>query len=114
MNFDYKKEKNNGIVIFSFHGELIDKNQANNLLTEVDQMVNKLENKFILDLHELKYVNSSGLNILINILTKARKTGGDVAIFNLSPKVEELLKITKLDGVFNIVPNQDSAIKKLS
>jgi anti-sigma B factor antagonist len=62
----------------------------------------------------LKYINSSGLTVLINTLTKARKTGGEVMIANVSTKVSELLLITKLNTVFTVTPTVDEALKKIS
>ena len=114
MEFNYKVERKSGSVIFSLEGDLIDRGQALELIKEVEQLIEKKQNKFILDLADLKYVNSSGLNILINILTKSRKSGGDVAITALSPKVKELLIITKLNTVFNITNSVDEALSTLN
>jgi len=113
MNFEYTFDKIDELNLFTLKGELIDKGQAMQFLYEVDKCIEKKDNKFILNLSDLKYMNSSGLNILINILTKSRKSGGDVAIAGLSKKVHELLAITKLDNIFNITDSVDQAVKKL-
>jgi anti-sigma B factor antagonist len=39
---------------------------------------------------------------MIGILTKARNAGGEVVITGLSPKIKQLLVITKLNSVFKI------------
>ena len=52
--------------------------------------------------------------MLIKILTKSRKSGGDVAIVNVSQRITELLVITKLNGVFNVCENVETAVTKLS
>ena len=114
MNFEYTHDKINEIDLFTLKGELMDKGQALQLLYEVDKCIEKHDNKFILNLVDLKYVNSTGLNVLINILTKSRKSGGDVAIASLSKKVQELLTITKLNTIFNITDSVDEAAIKLN
>lgn len=109
MIFDYKLTKQNNLLSFVLYGELIDKNQATQMLADIDAEIEKANNKILLNLVDLKYINSSGLNILINILTKARKSGGDVAICNVNKKINELLVITKLNSVFNVVESVEKA-----
>jgi anti-sigma B factor antagonist len=114
MIFDFKSSKKNGINIYLLFGELIDRNQATQMLSEIDAAINIGENKILLNLVDLKYINSSGLNILINILTKARKSGGDVAICNVNKKINELLVITKLNSVFNVSDSEEKAMAILN
>ena len=61
-------------------GSLIEKNQADKLIQEVNEIILNNNIRFIIDLSDLKYLNSSGLTILIQILTKARKAGGEAVI----------------------------------
>ena len=114
MIFDYKSSKQNAINVYLLRGELIDRNQATAMLSEIEEAINKNEIKLLLNLSELKYLNSSGLNVLINILTKARKAGGDVAICCVTKKVNELFVITKLNSVFNVCDSTDKAVQILS
>lgn len=114
MVFEYKLNKQENINLFHLSGELIDRNQASPLLAEIDESISKGESKILLNLQELKYINSSGLNVLINILTKARKVGGEVAICCVNKKITELLVITKLDSIFNVKENEEKAIEILN
>ncbi len=114
MIFEYKSSRQNNINVFELNGELIDRNQAKNLLEEIDAVISKGENKILLNLAELKYVNSSGLNVLINILTKTRKAAGDVAICCVNHKITELLVITKLDSIFNVSSSENAAMEVLN
>src|SRR6476646_7160185 len=109
MIFDYKSKADSGIHMYHLSGELVDRNQAVKMLEEIDAAIEKGENKILLDLAELKYINSSGLNIFINILTKARKASGDVAICCVNKKINELLVITKLNSVFNVSASTEEA-----
>jgi anti-sigma B factor antagonist len=109
MVFDYKVKTEKGIKVYHLMGELIDRSQAMKMLEELDEAISKGENKVLLNLQDLKYINSSGLNIFINILTKARKAGGDVAICCVNKKITELLVITKLNSVFNVSDSMEKA-----
>ena len=109
MIFEYRLTTDNGISSFQLFGELIDRNQAVQMLADIDAGIEKGGNKILLNLADLRYINSSGLNVLINILTKARKAGGDVAICNVNKKITELLVITKLNSVFNVSDSVEKA-----
>ncbi len=114
MVFTYKASRDKNVNSYSLQGELIDRNQAMPLLSEIDDAISKSENKILINLQDLKYMNSSGLNVLINILTKARKGGGDVAICCVNKKVNELLVITKLNDVFNVSLSPEDALQILN
>ena len=113
MVFEYKINNSNEIPVIEMTGELIDRKQADNLIAEIDKQIADGKSKFVLDMSQLKYINSSGLSVLIILLTKARKNDGDIAISNVTQKVKELLVITKLNSVFAVTKDVESAINKL-
>ncbi len=113
MHFHHKTQLDLGIIICSLHGELIDKNQATEFIADIEGQLQSGHLKIVLDLSDLKYINSSGLNVLINILTKARKNGGEAVVANVSPKVRELFVITKLNTVFTVTDTVEKALSKL-
>jgi len=114
MVLDYKIVEENKIQILYLSGELIDKNQANDLIANVNELLEAGNHKFIIDLSDLKYMNSSGLNVLIQLLTKTRTNGGDSVICNVSKKVNELLIITKLNTLFKVADTKEAAMKLLA
>ena len=114
MLYDYRATKESGIYIIRMWGELVDKAQANKMIEFIDEQIAGKETKFIFDLGELKYLNSSGLSVLINQFTKIRKMGGEMIITNVNKKIEELLVITKLTTLFTIIDTREHAITKLT
>lgn len=113
MVLDYRIAEENHIQILFLSGELIDKNQATDLIINVNELLEAGNHKFIIDLSDLKYMNSSGLNVLIQLLTKTRTNGGDSVICNVSKKVNDLLIITKLNTLFKVADNKEVAMKLL-
>ena len=102
MIFQYKSNTQDNVYVFHLFGELIDREQPKPMLEEIERVIAGGNNLILLDMKSLKYINSSGLNVLIHVLTKSRKAGGDVAISNVNDKNKELLVITKLDSIFNV------------
>ena len=113
MVLDYKITEEKNIQILALSGELIDKNQATGLIKEMDELLELDKNKLVIDLSDLKYMNSSGLNVLIQLLTKTRTSGGDSVICHVSKKVNDLLIITKLNTLFKVADTKEEAMKLL-
>lgn len=113
MLFHYKIHQELDITIIGLFGELMDKNSALPLQEEVQKLIDAKQLKFVFDMGQLKYLNSSGLGVFINLLTRIRKNGGELVISNVSDKVRELLVITKLTTLFTVTDSIDKAITKL-
>jgi anti-sigma B factor antagonist len=54
----------------------------------------------VLDLTDLSYMDSSGLGTLVGLYVSAKRAGKKLKLINLSKRVEELLRLTKLITVF--------------
>jgi anti-sigma B factor antagonist len=113
MRFDYKIRQEFGVTIIEMSGDLVDRSQAADLVKEFDALIQNKQLKYIFDLAELKYMNSTGLNVLINLFTRTRREGGEVIISNVNKKINELLLITKLTSLFMITDNIEKAVAKL-
>lgn len=94
-------------------GRITESASASSLVSEVTELLSPEMNQVIIDLKEIDYINSNGLNSLIAILTKTRTRGGDMVIFDINSKIEKLLLITKLNTVFNIAKTEKEAIEIL-
>ena len=112
MDFTYKIFNKGTYDIVEMSGNLIDKNQSSPLLEEIQEIISKGVNSFVISMESFRYLNSNGLNVLVNILTKSRKNGGDTTICCLSDKIKELLIITKLNTVFTITDDLPTAIRQ--
>jgi len=80
---------------------------------EVHKMISGGSKKFVLNMEAVEHINSSGLGILIASLNAVRQVGGSLMIANARPKVLELLKITKLNQIFESFGSVDEAVKSL-
>lgn len=111
MDFKFEIEQKNSFAKVLLKGSLMDKTQATPLLQEVEKLVTSGTNRIVIDLTHMDYMNSSGLNMLVNILTKTRTKGGDIVVTNVSEKVKQLFLITKLNTLFTITDSLEEAEK---
>jgi anti-sigma B factor antagonist len=101
--------------IFHLSGRLMDQKEADSLMHALDkELGDHRDLNVLLDMGQLQYMNSTGLNILISVLTRTRKNGGEVLICGMSSGVRQLFIVTKLDSVFTIKGSVDEALAALS
>ena len=90
-------------VTLSLSGDILgDVDIIAELNPKLDDAITKGANLCLINLAEVKFMNSSGLGLLISILTKFRNKGGDVELSNVTEQVNKLLLITKLNSIFDI------------
>lgn len=65
----------------------------------------------VVDLSKVKFMNSSGLGMLISAMTTMRNAGGDLRLANVADRIQSLLVITKLITVFKHFDSVEAAAK---
>jgi anti-sigma B factor antagonist len=114
MGFSFEIDQISQATIIFFQGSLMEKYEAKDLLTEIEESIAENECDFILDFEGLNYLGSSGLGVLLGILTRSRSAGGDVVLVNVNEKLKKLLIITRLDNVFTTAESHEKAALILS
>lgn len=112
MAFDYEIDRNDNVLDVSLSGRIMTSEEGKELLEEIELQMNDGD-IVIASLKQLEYINSTGLNSLVNVLTKSRNSGGDFYIVEVSEKIKGLFIITKLNTVFNIMNNREEVVKSL-
>ncbi len=112
MNF--KNTVEDTIVHFIFEGDLIGENNGPELVEFAGEMLEKGIKLCSIDIANVRFINSSGIGVLITLLTKFRNKGGDLVLVNPSEQVNKLLIITKLNAIFNIVQSKEEAVQSLN
>lgn len=103
-----------GAKIFHLSGRLMDQQQADHLMEVLDEHLKDNDGtSVVLDMGDLVYMNSTGLNIMISVLTRTRKAGGKVLLAAVSHGVRQLFIVTKLDTVFPILDSVDLALAEI-
>jgi anti-sigma B factor antagonist len=113
MVFDFTIANHTNYAVISLSGNLIEKGQAISLLENVEELAKDNCTKWAIDLDKLIYMNSSGLNTLIQLLTKARVAGGEAVLYNMNKKINELILITKLHTLFKVADTRQEALNLL-
>lgn len=68
----------------------------------------------ILDFSNVRFLSSAVLGLLMRISKKVYEQEGSLKLCNISSRLYEIFKITRLNKIFDIFDDVDSAIKSLS
>lgn len=107
----FEQEFKENALILRLSGDLIGEDNGANILDKVNTAILDNVRLCVVDISKLRYINSSGIGVLITILTKFRNKGGEVYLMKPSETVQKLLVITKLNAIFHIVQNEDEVLK---
>lgn len=109
MSFDVSERYN--CMVIQFKGNVMGGPDAVSLNETLHDLIEKDQKNVVVDLAKVKFMNSSGLGMLIGALTTMRKAGGDLRIANATDKIESLLVVTKLITVFTHFKSVDDAVE---
>jgi anti-sigma B factor antagonist len=76
----------------------------------VRSALDKGHSRVILDLAQVRYVDSTGLGELVQALTASRSRGGDMKLLNVTRRVNDLLILTRLLTIFDCFDDEAAAI----
>src|SRR5712692_10540339 len=77
----------------------------------VTRLLGEGHNRLVVDLGEVKKIDSSGIETLLIACQRARDAGGDVRLARVAPRFQTLLEIAHLTNVLRIYPDVATAIK---
>jgi anti-anti-sigma factor len=107
MNITEREQ--NGVAIFVLEGR-VDSEGAVDMDLALQAATSEGKSKIILDMSQVRYINSAGLRTLADILTQNKKSGGDLKLVNLHPKVQRVMQIIGFDKFFSIYATTEEAL----
>ena len=102
------REVDQNILIVSVDGGL-DKTTGPQLNAALEKLIAAGMNRIIIDCSGLRFISSLGIATLIKLHRRMRKQGGDVKLASPSGVVFDVLKLARLDKLFELYDNVDRA-----
>lgn len=98
-------------VVFEFRGNLMGGPDSTRFNDDLHDLIDQGKKEVVVDLSNVKFMNSAGLGILIGGLTTMRNAGGDLRIAGADQRIKSILIITRLITVFESYRTCDEAVK---
>src|SRR5690349_17621359 len=92
---------NAAIVVLS--GRLTIGESVSSLHEAVEDCFAAGDKDIVIDMRDVSYVDSTGLGTLVTSLTCARNHGGTLRLANVQPRIQDLLDVSSLYMVFQII-----------
>ncbi|MEM1270226.1 MAG: STAS domain-containing protein [Bacteroidota bacterium] len=108
MNFNVDERYN--AVVVTLKGNVMGGPDGAGLLDELHRLRDEGKKNVVVDLAKVKFMNSSGLGMMISALTSMKNAGGDLRLANTADRIRSLLIITKLITVFKSYDSVDEAV----
>ena len=80
----------------------------------IRDLANKGQKRILLNLKDVRYIDSSGLGDLVRSVTSLRRQGGDLKLLSPAPMVLEVLQVTRLDKILDIKNDESLAVQSFS
>ena len=103
-----------GILYLTLSGDLIGSPDTQQLVESVNQYLGDAVANCAIDLSNIRYINSTGIGVLVSLLTKFRSRGGDMVLINPADHPQKMLALTKLNSIFIVAPTAAAARQQLT
>ncbi len=101
----------NGISVVDLEGRITLGATAALLRGTMKELLAGDQYRILLNLSNVSYIDSSGLGELIGAFSAVSDRGGRLKLANIQPRVDELMRLTKLYSVFDIYDSEAEALR---
>ena len=108
MKIKYTERYEAGVI--ELKGNVMGGDDTKDFNDLLHKLIDEGKKHIIVDLADIKFMNSSGIGMLIGGLTTMKKAEGSMKLSGLTEKIESLLVITKLITIFESYANIDEAV----
>ena len=108
MHYEEKEIQN--VTVLSVHGNIIGDETRRRLVDHVWALLAEDHSRIVLDVTDVRHVDSRGLGELIECYRAAASRGAAVKLLGVSGRLSDLLVISKLASVFECFDTREAAI----
>lgn len=109
-----KERKRDGVAILEMSGKLMGGPDADAFNEILKTLIHEGSKNVIVHMDKVKWVNSTGLGILISGYTTLKKNGGELKLLKVSDRIENIFIVSKLFTVFESFQDEDEAVQSFS
>ncbi len=106
-----KIEEKNDIVIIFVREERLDAHNSSDLKVELQRIFQEGKKNVLVDLYDVRFIDSSGLGALVSGFKNAISNQGNLKLSSLQPQVKSMFELTRLHRVFEIFPSSGDALE---
>jgi len=109
-----KERKREGVAILDMSGKLMGGPDAEAFNEVLRTLMHEGIRNFIVNMEKVRWVNSTGLGILISGYTTVKRSGGELKLLKVSERIENIFIVSKLYTVFESYEDEDQAVQSFA
>ena len=98
------------VTIVAVDGDLVIGEPEAAFKKTIAQLLEQGQAQLLIDMRSVKFLDSSGLGALVRAMTTSQNEGGQTKLLGAGPQVRKLLEMTKLDSVFEMYDDPETAV----
>ena len=114
MNMTTNIRQVGGVTIVDVCGRIVLGEESAALRNLTSNLLSKGQRRILFNLAEVNYIDSAGLGSLVAAFTSVRKQKGELKPLKLTNKVYEVMQITKLYTVFDLMNDETEGVKSFA
>lgn len=107
------EKPNPGVAVVRFTGALTLGTSLHGADAQLQKMINDGSAKVVLDMAAVPYMDSAGLGVLVQTSGLAKQQGGGLRLCGVSGRVDELIKMTRTEGLLPMDPDVEASLTAL-
>jgi anti-sigma B factor antagonist len=100
----------NGVSVVELDGRIVLGEESTSFREKLKSLIAEGKKKIVLNMADIKYIDSSGLGTMVAAHLSAKNRGASVRLCHLGQKFHEILQMTKLLTVFDVYDTEAAAI----
>lgn len=103
-------EEKERVVLIAIKENRLDAHNSGELKSQLLTLFEQGKNNLLVDLQEVRFVDSSGLGALVSGFKNASARNGSLKLCGLQPQVKSMFELTRLHRVFEIFTSEQDAL----
>jgi anti-sigma B factor antagonist len=114
MALEYFDWEVGDVIVLHLQGPITLGDATNRFRALIQNTLVSGRTKIILNMAEVYYMDSSGLGELVAAYSSAKRQGATLKLMKLTPRVKDLVQLTKVYQVFEVFNDEDSAVRSFA
>ena len=110
-HFDWEVK---GVLVVHLQGPITLGQGTELLRSLVQEALDTGKKNILLNLSEVFYIDSSGLGELVAAYTTATHRGGRLKLMKLTPRVRDVVQLTKVYRIFEVYNDEEAAVQSFA
>ena len=106
-----RTEPNGKVMVVVVREERLDAHNSEELKVEMNRLFEGGTKELLVDLKEVRFIDSSGLGVLVSGYKNAATHQGSIKLCSLQTQVRSMFELTRLHRVFDIYQTVDEALE---